>query len=361
MAKLVLNQDLVEAAVVGGSFYGGGGGGALSTGRDMGKLAVTLGDPYLVDITDVPDDAVLLTVSAVGAPAAKGSHAKAYHYLKAVEISIKNTGLQVYGFITNECGGLATVNGWVQSAGFGLPVVDVPCNGRAHPTGLMGSMGLHKVPSYVSIQVAVGGSHELGTYVEVIVKGKIQQAANIIRQAAVQAGGLVAVARNPVRAAYARDHAAPGAVNQCIKVGKAMLEALKRSPLEAIEAAAETAGGKIVGKGKVVQKELQTTGGFDVGRIVVDDGSDLSFWNEYMTLEKHGSRIATFPDLIVTLDCSTGLPVSSAEIQTSQEVAVVVVPKKNLILGAGVKDEDLYQVVEKITGKEIIRYTFNQR
>ncbi|MGE5484836.1 MAG: DUF917 domain-containing protein [Ignavibacteriales bacterium] len=355
-----LNKDLMEAAVAGGSFYGGGGGGAPSTGREMGNLALSLGDPQMVSIEDVPGTAILVTTSAVGAPAATGSHAKAYHYIKAVELLARYSGAAIYGFITNECGGLASVNGWVQAAALGLPVVDAACNGRAHPTGTMGSMGLHQAPGYVSLQVGVGGSVERGTYLEIFARGGIERASNMMRQAAVQAGGLVAVARNPVEAAYVRTHGAAGAIGRCIEVGRAMLKAAGKSPTAAIEATVEAAGGSIVCAGKVLRKDIETTGGFDIGRVEIEGGFELVFWNEYMTLEGSGERLATFPDLMVTMDASTGLPLSSAEVEVGRKVTVVVVPKRALILGAGVRDRSLYHAIEQVTGKHVVKYAFDE-
>jgi DUF917 family protein len=354
VSKIKIDKDLLEAAVIGGSFYGGGGGGSPDTGREMGALALSLGDPYIVEIDDLPSDATLLTVSAVGAPAGTGTHAKAYHYLRAVEIFLKYSGIKIDGFITNECGGLATVNGWIQSAVFGLPVVDAPCNGRAHPTGVMGSMGLHALPDYVSMQAAAGGSLEHGTYVETFVTGSIDKASNVIRQSAVQAGGLVAVARNPVKAVFAREHAAVGALQKCVSLGRAMLDARGGSTMRIVERASEAAGGNVVCSGTITRKKLETRGGFDVGEVLIEGGYELSFWNEYMTLEKTGSgRLATFPDLIVTLDLSTGLPVSSAAIREGQEIAVVAVPQENLLVGAGCKDKALYPMIEQVAGKKI--------
>ena len=63
-------------------------------------------------------------------------------------------------------GGEATVNGWLQAAVLGLPLVDLPCNGRAHPTGVMGSMNLHKITDYKTVQACVGGNPETGSHVE---------------------------------------------------------------------------------------------------------------------------------------------------------------------------------------------------
>ncbi len=352
MSKIKIDKDLLEAAVIGGSFYGGGGGGSPDTGREMGALALSLGDPYIVEIDDLPSDATLLTVSAVGAPAGTGTHAKAYHYLRAVEIFLKYSGIKIDGFITNECGGLATVNGWIQS------VVAASLKKRAHPTGVMGSMGLHALPDYVSMQAAAGGSLEHGTYVETFVTGSIDKASNVIRQSAVQAGGLVAVARNPVKAVFAREHAAVGALQKCVSLGRAMLDARGGSTMRIVERASEAAGGNVVCSGTITRKKLETRGGFDVGEVLVEGGYELSFWNEYMTLEKTGSgrpasRLAAFPDLIVTLDLSTGLPVSSAEVREGQEIAVVAVPQENLVLGAGCKDKALYPMIEQVTGKKI--------
>ena len=393
-----LDRNALEAAVLGGSFFGGGGGGSADSGLEAGDLALKVGEPRLMSIDEVAPDSALLTVSAVGAPGGDGLHAKPYHYLKAVEAFIEHSGLKVGGLITNECGGLATVNGWFQAAALGLPIVDCPCNGRAHPTGVMGSMGLHRVPGFLSQQTAVGGYLERGTYVEIFVKGSLEKAAAIARQAAVQAGGLVAVARNPVSADYASKNGAPGAIAHCIKIGRAMLEASGQSSGEQvpgkrstgrrtsgersfgeqssyehivgqqptakgsagamIEAAASAANGRVVCSGSIVAKHLETRGGFDVGTIGLDGEFELVFWNEYMTLDYRGERLGTFPDLIATLDTRTGCPISTAEAAEGQEVAVILVPKEALILGAGVKDPALYRSAEEVTGKEIIRYAF---
>lgn len=358
MAKLILDREAVEAAVLGGAVLGGGGGGSMGLGREAGLLAIELGDPELVGVADLPGDAGLLTMSAVGAPAAKTAHVRPAHYLRTVDLFVKQTGTKVDGLITNECGGMATVNGWLQAAALGLPVVDAPCNGRAHPTGVMGSMGLHRVEGYISRQVAVGGNPRTGSYVEAFVSGNLEKAAGLVRQAAVQAGGLVAVARNPVAAAYARENGAVGAVKKSIDVGLAMNRARAKGPKSMIEATAEVLSGEIVSWNEVIDVTLETTGGFDVGRVVLRSGAELTFWNEYITMEDGGNRIGTFPDLLATLDANTGLPVSSAEIRKGQSVAVLHVPQAKLILGAGMKDPALFESVEKVIGKEVIKYAF---
>ena len=182
-------------------------------------------------------------------------------YVRAAQLLMEQGAIKADGLITNECGGTAVVNGWLQSAVLGIPVIDAPCNGRAHPTGAMGSMGLHAKKGYVSYQAAAGGNFVQGKYLEIFVQGNIEQAAALIRQAAVQAGGLVAVARNLVNAGYVRQHGAPGAVRQAIRLGQAMIAAQPQGGEAVVEAAAKVLTVKC--NHRCSGKWSKTEGGFD--------------------------------------------------------------------------------------------------
>lgn len=358
MSKTVITERMVEAAVWGGATLGGGGGGAMKDGLETGLLAVRMGEVVLRDIDTMKPQDTLLTVSAVGAPAAKERYVRPADFVRAVTLFKERFGTVPAGIITNECGGNATINGWLQSATLGLPLIDAPCNGRAHPTGIMGSMGL--TPSYVSQQTAVGGNPSTGKYLEVAVSANLETAAGMVRQASVQAGGLVAVARNPVTAEYARANAAPGAIAQSIGLGEAMLAANEKGTSAAF-AAAEFLQGEILLNGKVSSVSLVTKGGFDVGIVLVDGAQgrvELTFWNEYMTAEIDGQRLATFPDLIATLSAKDGKPLSTADIVVGQDVAILVASREKLILGAGMRDKSLFTVAEQAVEREIISYVF---
>jgi len=347
----------VEAAVTGGSVLGGGGGGSAAEGRRLGRLALGRGSPELVDLEELDPGDLLVTVSAVGAPSAREAFVAPEHYCRAVTELGRAAGIEVAGLITNENGGLATVNGWLQSAALGIPVVDAPCNGRAHPTGAMGSLGLNRDPSYESWQVAVGGSAENGRFVQVVARGSLERVAAIVRQSAVQAGGLVAVARNPVKVDRVRRHGAPGAIGQAIRVGRAMLEASPRGGPAVAEACAAELGGRLLCQGRIATVELVSEGGFDSGRVVVDAGEGvrylLTFWNEYMTAESDEDVVARFPDLVATLDARTGLALPTAEVEEGVEVFVLVVDRSRLILSTTMDDPELLEPVEKVIGRKI--------
>ncbi|MCX7788329.1 MAG: DUF917 family protein [Spirochaetes bacterium] len=348
-----ITEETIDSIVVGGCFLGGGGGGSMEAGRKLGRLALEVGIPEVILPDALPQDSIVVTVSAVGAPAAKDQFCTPMDYVRTVEL-LSQRGVHVCALNTSENGGLASVNGWFQSAVLGIPVVDAPCNGRAHPMGTMGSMGLHRKEGYLSVQAACGGNPSKGLYTELVVTASILEASRLVRQASISAGGMVAVARNPVQMEYVKKNGAPSALSQALEVGRRIQKGRTVSPQKAAWEAVDFLEGKIVGEGIVQELKLETKEGFDVGfALVQTDRSrlEITFWNEFMTLEQDGERLGTFPDLIALMDLSTGLPLPSADLRKGQKVTVVLVPKRRLILGSGVKDPELLKEAEKVVGK----------
>lgn len=102
-----------------------------------------------------------------------------------------------------------------------------------------------------------------------------------------------------------------------IRVGEAMIQARSQGAQAVIKAITSTLSGGLIVQGEAVEIRLETIGGYDVGFIAVkgDRKGELTFWNEFMTLEVEGRRMATFPDLITLLSLENGIPVSSAEVK----------------------------------------------
>ena len=212
-------------------------------------------------------------------------------------------------------------------------------------------------PNYQTLQVACGGKVETGTYTEMIVRGTIQSASGAIRMAAQMSGGLAAVMRNPASAEYVRENAAIGCYTQAMRIGKAVAAAA--SPLGRAEAAADVLQGKVAFSGTICEHQLMTTGGLDHGYCVVDGGGifyKLYFYNEFMAMEQDGQRLYTFPDLMTAFDLDSGNILPTADLKQGQNIAVLTVPHKNLILPAGLKIPAHYESVEKVLGIPILPY-----
>ena len=359
--RALLAED-VEPAVLGGSVLAAGGGGWVDHGRLVGQTATRLGIPRLAGIDEIPDDGIIVTVTAIGSPAAPDWQMLPVDYVRALQLLQEALGRPIAGLITAQNGSSTTLNGWVQSALLGIPVVDAAGNGRAQPTGKFGSMGLLTKPGYVTIQTAAGGNRDQGRYLEVTVRGEVARADDILRAVSIQSGGFIAAARNPIAASYAKQHAAVGAISYAMSLGEAMLAAQPNGAEAVIDAAVRKTSGRILGRGPVRNATVDTRDSFDFARFVVEDVEGtltLHTMNEYMAVDKGGARLATFPDLICTLSLETGLPVSVAQMREGQEVAVLVNDKADLPVGTGARQPDAYVEVEAALGIDLRSYALS--
>ncbi len=343
-----------EAAVLGGSLLGGGGGGDPEWGRRLAGMAFEAGHVDLAQPEELPADGIVITAALVGAPAAPGATVDPADYLTALRMVIDACGGGAVALITNENGGLATVNGWYQASALGIPVLDCPGNGRAHPTGVMGSLNLDLVPGYQAIQACAGGVPGL----RMLVSGDLAGCARLTRGASIEAGGLVAVARNPATVEHVAANGARGAITQAIEVGRAMQGA--RDPLSRMAQVVDALGRERASAvtGVLVGRRLSTDGGFDTGEVLLDDETgrrwSLSFWNEYVLAEVDGRPVAAFPDLIATLDLESGLPVATAAIaglQPGHHLGVVLAHRAALRLGKTMQRGDLLSTVAAAIGR----------
>jgi uncharacterized protein len=359
MGRILGLQD-VEAAIRGGSVFAAGGGGWADHGRMLGTAAVSIGQPELVTMDEVPDDAYIATAAAIGAPAGTTEwQMLGVDYVKAVEMLQDALGAPIYGLMIGQNGMSSTMNAWLPSALLGTKVIDAVGDIRAHPTGDMGSIGMASSPES-TIQVAVGGHRNSNSYIELVVRGATAKISPILRKAADMSGGFIASCRNPVRGSYVRKNAALGGISRALELGNAILGAEANGGDAIIDAICRATSGVILGKGRVTRKAVTyTDAAFDIGTIVIDCGQRnlvLHVMNEYMAIEDgDGHRLATFPDVITTLG-SDGRPVSVGHIREGVELSVLHIAKTHLPLSSSVKDPAVYPVCEAALGIPIAKY-----
>jgi uncharacterized protein len=350
-----LDMRAVHAAVAGGSVLAAGGGGWVDHGLLVGTTAVQYGTPRLATLDEVDPDAMLATVSAIGAPAAVGWEMRPGDYVRALQLLIEAVAEPIVGTVTAQNGSSTTCNGWVASAVLGTLVIDAAGDGRAHPTGKMGSFGLAADDDYQTVQAVAGGNRAEDRYIEVVTRGTVRHTANVLRTAADQSGGFISCARNPLPASFVAAHAAVGAISFALALGETILAVEDEGPRRMIEVTAEHLGGALIAEGAVRSRVLRTENAFDIGTIVVGE-LELGFVNEYLTAESGGERLATFPDVMATLSLQTGRIISIANLREGDEVAVLHVPKANVPLGDGVKEPSVYPEVEAMLGKPLAPY-----
>lgn len=355
---MLVNLEDVRKIAVGSLFLGGGGGGDIYEGLTTAKRALELGKVQIVPLSEIKNkEGVVLTISGVGSPASETAYYSEDVYERILSLIQSQDKRKIIGFIPCEMGGSSSFEPFIPAARLNIPVINTACDGRAHPFGIMGSLGLEKSKNNITIQAGAGGKKETNTYIEALLTGSVEATSDLIRNVAAKAGGAVAVARNPVEPSRIEEAGATGAYDLAYKLGEAYLNG--KTVEDKITAACSIVGGTIICRGKVEDYILSTENALDNGSFTVRRGNEeyrFYFFNEYMAAERNGVRLYTFPDLITTIDLETGKILTTAQIKNECNIAVVAAPKDQMLLGKGLLYRDVYERVENILGIEMCKY-----
>jgi uncharacterized protein len=354
MTRMLTVEDM-EAGLVGGLFLSAGGSGrnAADKYRTLGQMALDYGGVRLVALDELDPDALIITATGVGAPGFANWAIKPRDSINAATRLIERLERRPVGVI---CGHVPGFNAWLVAAALGLDYIDAASNGRGHPTVKMGGMGLASRLDLSITQVGSSGSKSEKSEFAVVAEGDIVRTSNVMRQAAVINGGLIYAARGPLTAGFIKENGAPGAITFQLELGRAMLAA---AGADRVRATTEFLGGEVLVEGEVTENTVAYGGGFDLGQMTVRGANGeavLGVYNEFMTADFGGKRVATFPDMIGTLDPLTGDVVSISESKPGSHVAVVIAHRSKFPVGKGALDPAVFPEVEKAMGVDMRSY-----
>lgn len=359
MSERVAGKAMLEAALEAGLLLSAGGSGRSSVvrHRQIGEAALAKGEVRFASIDELEDNGQLIVATGVGAPG-QAKNVGPEDCIEAGKLLMRSTGLKPAGVIPGHVPGFYA---WLQAAHLGVPVADVAANGRGHPTVKMGGMGFAARPDLTITQAGAGGHGGNGNRIRVVAEGNIAVTSSLMRHAAVQNDGLIMAARGPLSVSWVREHGAVGAISFQLALGQRMAEAGANGERR-IEAIVDFTRGALAGIGVVSEKAVAYKDGFETGEVRVRCGQSellLGICNEYMTLSRDGERIATFPDLIATVDPQRGDALSISELEPRTPVAIIIASKRNFPIGSGVLDPGVYPEVETRMGVEIARYALD--
>ncbi|GAB3874927.1 DUF917 domain-containing protein [Kibdelosporangium lantanae] len=308
----------------GAAILGAGGGGDPYTGRLLAEVAIERHGPVsLVDIAEVPADAVVMPVSFMGAPTVSTeklpSGSEAVTGIRALE---RATGLTATHIVPIEIGGLNSVIPVAAAAETGLPLVDGDAMGRAFPETQM------VLPSLIGVSCTPmvivddkGNTMVLDTVTN-------RWAERFARSVCTEAGCSVFTVDTILRGHQLADGLVPATLTLAQDLGRVVRES--STP---VDSACELLNGRRLVTGKVADVARHTSGGFVRGEARIEGiGADkgalvrLLFQNEHLVAERDGEVVASTPDLICVLDHETGEPVTTEGMRYGNRVAVLGVP-----------------------------------
>lgn len=320
-------QDLPDMAR-GAAVLGTGGGGDPYVGRLLAQQALLRHGPVrLVDPMEIDDDAVVIPTAFMGAPTVMleklPSGAELTAALQALEQLI---GKKAAYTVSIEAGGLNSLIPFVAAAELGLPLIDADGMGRAFPEL---QMLLPTLGGVAATPMAIADERGNAVSLETVSNGWAERFA---RGVTIEMGCSAAVSLYVLTGRQVKDMMVHGTMTLCQRLGAAIREAgeAHRDP---VAAATEVMGGRVIFRGKIVDVQRGTQGGFARGEAVLDGLTDdlgsrmeVAFQNENLVASRDGEVVVSVPDLICLLDTDTGEPVTTETLRYGLRVSVVAAP-----------------------------------
>lgn len=327
MTRLIAEEDVLDIAT-GAAVLGSGGGGDPHIGRLLAEQAIRDNGPVtLVDVEEVPVDAMIIPVAMMGAPTvmiekipAAGQFAMAVH-------AIAEHFHTVPAYIgCDEIGGVNSTVPIAAAAELGLPLVDGDTMGRAFPELQMALPALLGVPaSPMSIVDEWGNSGVLSTVDN-------HSTERLARTLTIEMGSSSAISTYVLTGEQARAGYVRGSVSLTARIGGA-LRAARREHRDPVDAVVDVLGGRRLFDGKLADVERRTHTGFARGSAtVVAEGTGsgsqavVSFQNENLIAEIDGEVRVTTPDLIIFLEQDSGAPVTTETLRYGQRLSLIAAP-----------------------------------
>ncbi|MEM1261030.1 MAG: DUF917 domain-containing protein [Pseudomonadota bacterium] len=325
-----LGADSLDDLSRGAVFLATGGGGDPYVSLLATKHVLTTAGPAdVIAAADLPDDAYVVTIGAVGAPSISLELLPSVNDpVIALDAFEKHVGRRVDAVVSFEIGGGNSLIPLAAAAGRGIPVIDGDGMGRALPEAQMMSYPIAGVAPTPAVGVDYAGN--LATFQTDTTTTYERH----IRAMAVAMGGMITTVEHPMSGATLKEAVIPGTLTFAIELGR-LLERYRGNAHQIVAPLRDLFAPSLYGElfhlytGKVVDYASRMVGGYDVGeaRIEAFDRDapplTLSIRNEYLLATIGGTVVASVPDLITVLDFETSVPINAERLRYGQRVTVL--------------------------------------
>ncbi|MFD1536750.1 DUF917 domain-containing protein [Nonomuraea guangzhouensis] len=314
----------IPALARGCAVLGTGGGGDVRTGSLAAIRAIqTYGPVPLVELAELPGDALVVPLSGIGAPTVSHEMIHSEDEAKRIAEEIERIfGRPPAAVMSSEIGGSNGVAPVAWAAQLGLPLLDADAMGRAFPEVQMVSMYVAGLPADLVVMSDVVGNVVTIRPVDGLWSERLARAV------CVAAGSTALMADYVLTAAQARGAVIEGTVTRALAIGRAT-----EGAAEPLRALTERLGAARLITGKLTDVERRTTGGFVRGTATIEGTGDdrgrtltLELQNENLVAVENGRPRAMVPDLITVVDTETAAAVQTEGLRYGQRVTVLAWP-----------------------------------
>ncbi len=322
-------QD-TAALALGAGILGTGGGGNTYIGRlKLDRQLQLSGKPCpVLDVGQLPDDALVVGVGMMGAPTVGIEKIEAGNEVaRAVQALASHLRRGFDALVINEIGGSNALEPLLSALQLGLPVLDGDGMGRAFPELQMDTFSIGGIaPS----PMALGDCHGNIAIFERL--SSPLQAEEWARNLTIEMGGSAALVMSMMSGAEVKATLVRDTLSLALKMGRAVLQARVDKVESPAGVVARLGNGRVLFEGKIVDVERRTVQGFARGRMrlqafdMPDDEMEIVFQNENLVAWRGGEVQCCVPDLITIVTLENGTPLGTEMLRYGLRVAVIGMP-----------------------------------
>jgi len=321
-----LDRTQIQDIISGSTLLGAGGGGSGESGKLLLNTVLKNKKIHMVNPDEISDDENVAVVAGQGSPEVllkKGFSLECVNSLKLLEEVKKKSINYVVPF---ELGGFNTVTPMTVTAEKGLAIINGDGCGRAVPELQQTTFSLSGISmNPIIVSDDVGNSAIL--YTENAVTAE-----NLSRAVTSELGGITGFATYFMTGKELKKSVIPETITYAEEVGKSIRVATKQKK-DPSEAVVDKIGGDIFIRGTIVERSVNTIGGFDFGKTIVKGNGDFSgqkvtidYKNENMIAwDEDGKILMEVPDLICVME-KNGNTWTNADLKEGLDVVVIGIP-----------------------------------
>ncbi|TPW31987.1 DUF917 domain-containing protein [Pararhizobium mangrovi] len=333
MKRTFLEDDIAPLATGAWILGTGGGGSPYVSALNMRELCRSGHSVEVIDAGDLDDDDLVAVVSGMGAPLVGQERLRDPVLLGRAVTAMEDYLGQSFRAVMNlEIGGGNAFASFLAAAATGKPVVDADAMGRAYPEAQMTSFAIGGLTMYPLSLVDVRDNEVIVTKA-----ASWKWMERISRRVCTEVGSTAATCKAPRTGREVRQWGIHGTVTQAIALGRAVQKA-RAAHADPIEAVLAHAGGVALFKGKVVDVDRVTSGGFLRGKAYVEGLGDdrgtrleMGFQNEWAIAMRDGVAIGMTPDLLCLLDTVSGEAIGTETVRYGQRVNLIALPAPQIL------------------------------
>lgn len=325
-----ITSDDLDQIVFGTAVLASGGGGDPYIGSLILRKAMKEhGDPYLLDPSRVSDNALVVTVGAVGAATVFKERMPNLNALaRAVAILQRIVGHKVDALVAAEAGGMNALLPIALGLRLNIPVIDADGMGRAFPEGQMMTYGIYGGRASPIVTVDDHGN------LAVTDSEDNHEAEKLSRSVATEMGNGAMAACYPMKGKFFKSACVRNTISLAQELGAAALDARrwKGDSNEAMIAylanrEKDPRYAKTLFAGKIADVRHDVSGAFLRGEVKLEsnDGKhhcEIEFRNENLIAHIDGKAAALVPDIITVMDADRQAPITTENLRFGQRVTV---------------------------------------